>query len=54
MSQPVDYPPDEETYDAHATQQRWLPVWDELALYQSGGADDERPRKYVLDMFPYP
>ena len=41
-------------YDAQAIQDRWLPVWDELAPFRSGRADDPRPRKYVLDMFPYP
>jgi leucyl-tRNA synthetase len=45
---------DDDRYDPHAAEERWLPVWDELALYQAGGGDDPRPRKYVLDMFPYP
>ena len=35
-------------------QQKWLPVWDELAPFKSGRTDDDRPKKYVLDMFPYP
>jgi leucyl-tRNA synthetase len=43
-----------ERYDVRAIQDRWLPVWDELAPFRSGRPDDERPRKYVLDMFPYP
>ena len=43
-----------ETYDAAAIQDRWLPVWDELAPFRSGRADDERPKRYLLDMFPYP
>jgi len=29
-------------------------VWDELAPFRSGRPDDPRPKKYVLDMFPYP
>ena len=41
-------------YDAHAIEARWLPVWDALAPFRSGRPDDERPRKYILDMFPYP
>ncbi|HEX2806286.1 MAG TPA: leucine--tRNA ligase [Kineosporiaceae bacterium] len=41
-------------YDTQAIQERWLPVWDELAPFRSGRPDDPRPRKYVLDMFPYP
>ncbi|MBI1378615.1 MAG: leucine--tRNA ligase [Frankiales bacterium] len=41
-------------YDVHAVQEKWLPVWDELAPFRSGRPDDERPKKYILDMFPYP
>ncbi|MDP2289463.1 MAG: leucine--tRNA ligase [Actinomycetota bacterium] len=41
-------------YDFETIQERWLPVWDELAPFRSGLADDPRPKKYVLDMFPYP
>ena len=41
-------------YDVEAIQDRWLPVWDDLAPFRSGRSDDPRPRKYVLDMFPYP
>jgi len=43
-----------EGYDVHAVQDKWLPVWDELAPFRSGRPDDPRPKKYVLDMFPYP
>ena len=43
-----------ETYDVTQIQQRWLPVWDELAPFRSGDPNDPRPKKYVLDMFPYP
>ncbi len=43
-----------EAYDIHGVQEKWLPVWDELAPFRSGRADDPRPKKYVLDMFPYP
>ncbi len=44
----------EATYDVDAVQTKWLPVWDELAPFRSGRPDDERPRRYILDMFPYP
>ncbi len=37
-----------------ATQEKWLPVWDDLAPFRSGDPADVRPKKYVLDMFPYP
>jgi len=40
--------------DPAQLQEKWLPVWDDLAPFRSGRKDDMRPRKYVLDMFPYP
>ena len=43
-----------EAYDFEAIQDKWLPVWDELQPFKSGRHDDDRPKKYVLDMFPYP
>jgi len=43
-----------EAYDIHHVQEKWLPIWDELAPFRSGRQDDPRPKKYVLDMFPYP
>jgi leucyl-tRNA synthetase len=46
--------PDPNFYDVHAVQEKWLPVWDELAPFRSGRPDDNRPTKYVLDMLPYP
>ncbi|PJJ63372.1 leucine--tRNA ligase [Compostimonas suwonensis] len=45
---------DERHYDFAAIQDKWLPVWDELKPFRSGDPADKRPRKYVLDMFPYP
>ena len=41
-------------FDFAAIQERWLPVWDDLAPFRSGRDADPRPKKYVLDMFPYP
>jgi leucyl-tRNA synthetase len=41
-------------YDVQAVQSKWLPIWDEIAPFRSGRPDDPRPKKYVLDMFPYP
>jgi leucyl-tRNA synthetase len=35
-------------------QEKWLPVWDRIEPFKSGRPDDARPKKYVLDMFPYP
>ncbi|MGV1036598.1 MAG: leucine--tRNA ligase [Candidatus Nanopelagicales bacterium] len=47
-------PAESDDYDPVSIQQRWLPVWDEKAPFRSGKPDDDRPKKYVLDMFPYP
>jgi len=47
-------PRDAQRYDFAAIQQRWLPIWDELAPFRSGDPTDTRPKKYVCDMFPYP
>ena len=41
-------------YDVQAIQEKWLPIWDELKPFDSNKPGDERPKKYVLDMFPYP
>lgn len=43
-----------EAYDIHHVQEKWLPIWDQIAPFRSGKVDDPRPKKYVLDMFPYP
>lgn len=43
-----------EAYDIQGVQEKWLTRWDELAPFRSGLKDDPRPKKYVLDMFPYP
>lgn len=42
------------TYDFAAIQAKWLPVWEELAPFRAAQPGDTRPRKYILDMFPYP
>ena len=43
-----------EAYDVQGIQEKWLPVWDQIEPFKSGRLDDPRPKKYVLDMFPYP
>ncbi len=45
-----------EGYDGAAAQERWLPVWDALDSYRAGESGPRAgwPKKYVLDMFPYP
>ena len=41
-------------YDFAYVQEKWLPIWDQLQPFKSGRPEDKRPKKYVLDMFPYP
>ena len=43
-----------EGYDVAYVQEKWLPIWDKLAPFKSGRPNDIRPKKYILDMFPYP
>ena len=46
--------PSQVRYNWKAVQERWLPTWDELNLFRTAGQDEDKPRKYVLDMFAYP
>lgn len=41
-------------YSFQAIQEKWLPVWDQIKPFDSSKPGDDRPKKYVLDMFPYP
>jgi leucyl-tRNA synthetase len=43
-----------QAYDFAYVQEKWLPIWDLIEPFKSGRTDDKRPKKYVLDMFPYP
>jgi leucyl-tRNA synthetase len=54
MSESTQTPADETGYSVFDIQDKWLPVWDDLRPFASGNAGDSRPKKYVLDMFPYP
>ena len=47
-------PREHAAYDFAYVQEKWLPIWDALEPFKSGRSDDARPKKYVLDMFPYP
>ncbi|MUN06748.1 leucine--tRNA ligase [Agromyces luteolus] len=42
------------TYDFATIQAKWGPVWEELEPFRAAQPGDTRPRKYILDMFPYP
>ncbi|WP_434969380.1 leucine--tRNA ligase [Microbacterium sp. bgisy207] len=41
-------------YDPQAIQAKWQERWAAADPFRAGGAEDARPRKYVLAMFPYP
>ena len=45
---------DSHGYDIAAIQAKWQPIWDELKPFATDDPADKRPRKYILDMFPYP
>ncbi|MRR11571.1 leucine--tRNA ligase, partial [bacterium] len=42
-----------EPYDPHAIEEKWQAVWEREGLH-SVAEDPSRPKKYVLEMFPYP
>jgi leucyl-tRNA synthetase len=44
-----------EKWDPRSVQDKWLATWNEMDLFRaSDDPSDDRPRTYVLDMFPYP
>jgi leucyl-tRNA synthetase len=47
-------PREHAAYDFAYVQEKWLPIWDAIEPFKSGRPEDPRPKKYVLDMFPYP
>ncbi len=49
VSDTGDFP----AYDAEAIETKWQRVWEEQNLYKAE-EDSSRPKKYVLEMFPYP
>ncbi|HHJ99197.1 MAG TPA: leucine--tRNA ligase [Actinobacteria bacterium] len=40
-------------YDPHAIEEKWQAAWDAEGLY-SVTEDPDKPKKYILEMFPYP
>ena len=40
-------------YDAQAIEAKWMRAWDEANLF-AVDTDPSKPKKYVLEMFPYP
>ena len=49
VSDTGDFP----AYDAEAIETKWQRVWEEQNLYKTE-EESSRPKKYVLEMFPYP
>jgi leucyl-tRNA synthetase len=53
MTDPHHEHQEQQSYDVHATEAKWQPVWEQLDPFR---ADDDSPRekRYALTMFPYP
>jgi len=41
-------------YDPQAIETTWQERWEAAGVFRAAPDDDARPKKYVLDMFPYP
>jgi leucyl-tRNA synthetase len=41
------------TYDVHAAQEKWRPVWEKLGIFRAKD-DGSAERRYALTMYPYP
>lgn len=42
-----------EAYDHKKIEEKWQKIWERDALYKTDAAS-EKPKQYILDMFPYP
>ena len=40
-------------YDAPAIEKKWQYKWEQADCF-TASADDDKPKYYVLEMFPYP
>ena len=57
MTQPderADERDDSSGYNIDAIQAKWTPIWEAMKPFATDDPADKRPRKYILDMFPYP
>ena len=43
-----------ERYNARETEPHWQRVWDERGIFRTSNAPSDKPKYYVLEMFPYP
>ncbi len=41
-------------YNPKTSEPKWQQAWDERHVFQTPPTDDDRPKYYVLEMFPYP
>ena len=45
----------QDKWDPRSVQDKWQATWEAMGLFQASDDEaDSRPRRYVLDMFPYP
>jgi len=42
------------TYPFASVEQKWQAYWEEHQTFATPARDPSKPKKYVLDMFPYP
>jgi Leucyl-tRNA synthetase len=52
MSQPEDETG--QSYDFRELEAKWQAIWEDTEPFTVDDPSDTRPRKYILDMFPYP
>jgi leucyl-tRNA synthetase len=43
-----------ERYNARESEPHWQRVWDERGIFRTGAQASDKPKYYVLEMFPYP
>ncbi len=43
-----------ERYDPLKIEQKWQKIWDETEAFKAGPIDENRPKMYLAEMFPYP
>ena len=45
---------EDKRYDFNAIEKKWQKYWDDNKTFKTDGYDFDKPKYYVLDMFPYP
>ncbi len=43
-----------ERYDPLKIEQKWQKIWDETEAFKAGPIDENKPKMYLAEMFPYP